>query len=207
MKALTRRLPLLVAEQTAIAGTLSPDVLGNPELAAAAAEYIAKRLDHLSPDTERGWKGEPDGAGGLVFSRSVRGVLETHAIDRPLIASGEARALNDMADDLQETYAHPGELIRKDKTHPILGPTGLLDTVMELGRKGAAVQRYKGLGEMNPEQLWETTLDPDARTMLQVQVKDAADADSLFETLMGDVVEPRREFIQTNALKVTNLDI
>jgi DNA gyrase subunit B len=207
MKALTRRLPLLVAEQTAIAGTLSPEVLGNSELAAAAAEYIAKRLDHLSPDTERGWKGEPDGAGGLVFSRSVRGVLETHTIDRPLIASGEARALNDMADDLQATYAHPGKLIRKDKIHPILGPTGLLDTVMELGRKGAAVQRYKGLGEMNPEQLWETTLDPDARTMLQVQVKDAADADSLFETLMGDVVEPRREFIQTNALKVTNLDI
>jgi DNA gyrase subunit B len=207
LKALTRRLPLLVAEQTAIAGTLSTQVLGDRELATAAAEYIAKRLDHLSPDTERGWKGEPDGAGGLVFSRSVRGVLETHKIDGPLIASGEARALNDMADDLQSTYAHPGELVRKDKTYPILGPTGLLDTVMELGRKGAAVQRYKGLGEMNPEQLWETTLDPEARSMLQVQVKDAVDADSLFETLMGDVVEPRRDFIQTNALKVTNLDI
>jgi len=207
MKALTRRVPLLVAEQTAIAGALNPDVLGNEEHAAAAAEYIAKRLDHLSPETERGWSGAPDGAGGLVFSRTVRGVTETHAIDRPLIASGEARGLNEMTEDLQATYAHPGELARKDKTHPILGPTGLLDTVMELGRKGASVQRYKGLGEMNPEQLWETTLDPNARTMLQVQVKDAGDADSLFETLMGDVVEPRRDFIQTNALKVTNLDV
>ncbi len=207
MKALTRRLPLLVAEQTAIAGTLNSEVLADGDIAAAAAEYIAKRLDHLSPETERGWSGEPDGAGGLVFRRTVRGVTETHAIDGPLVGSGEARGLNEMADDLQANYAHPGELVRKDKTYPIQGPTGLLDTVMELGRRGASVQRYKGLGEMNPEQLWETTLDPEARTMLQVQVKDAADADSLFETLMGDVVEPRREFIQTNALKVTNLDI
>ena len=207
MKALTRRLPLLVAEQTAIAGVLNAEVLGNLELATAAADYIAKRLDRLSPETERGWTGESDGAGGLTFHRTVRGVTETHAVDGPLVASGEARALNDMADNLQETYAHPGELVRKEKNYPIMGPTGLLDTVMDLGRKGAAVQRYKGLGEMNPEQLWETTLDPEARTMLQVLVKDAADADSLFETLMGDVVEPRREFIQTNALKVTNLDI
>jgi DNA gyrase subunit B len=207
MKALTRRVPLLVAEQTAIAGALNADLLADAEMAAQAADYIAKRLDHLSPETERGWSGVPDGAGGLIFSRTVRGVTETHNIDRPLVASGEARGLNEMADDLQASYAHPGELVRKEKSHPILGPTGLLDTVMELGRKGASVQRYKGLGEMNPDQLWETTLDPEARTMLQVEVKDAVDADSLFETLMGDVVEPRRDFIQTNALKVTNLDI
>ncbi len=207
MRALTRRLPLLVAEQTAIAGVLNPDVLGDPDVAGQAADYIAKRLDHLSPETERGWSGESDGNGGLIFRRTVRGVTETHAVDGPLIASGEARGLNEMAEDLQATYAHPGELVKKDKPTTIQGPTGLLDTVLELGRKGASVQRYKGLGEMNPEQLWETTLDPEARTMLQVQVKDAADADSLFETLMGDVVEPRRDFIQTNALKVTNLDI
>ncbi len=112
-----------------------------------------------------------------------------------------------MVDILQASYAHPGVLMKKDKEHPVLGPTGMVDTIMEISRKGASVQRYKGLGEMNPGQLWETTLDPEARTLLRVTVKDANEANDLFETLMGDVVEPRREFIQTNALKVTNLDV
>ncbi len=207
MRALTRRLPLLVAEQTAIAGVLSPAVLNDPESGPAAARYIAQRLDTLSDENERGWSGESDGAGGLVFRRAVRGVTETHRIDGGLVASGEAMGLNAMADRLQEVYAHPGALSRKDREHEILGPTGLVDTIMDLGRRGAAIQRYKGLGEMNPDQLWETTLDPGARTLLRVAVKDANEANDLFETLMGDVVEPRRAFIQTNALKVTNLDV
>ena len=207
IKALTRRLPLLVAEQTAIAGALAPELLADAATAGQAAAYIARRLDTLSAETERGWAGESDGDGGLVFTRTIRGVTETHRIDRALVATGEARGLNEIAASLQETYAHAGKLVKKEKEHKIQGPTGLVDMVMELGRKGASVQRYKGLGEMNPEQLWETTLDPNARTLLRVNVRDANEANELFETLMGDVVEPRREFIQTNALKVTNLDV
>ncbi|MBT5433294.1 MAG: DNA topoisomerase (ATP-hydrolyzing) subunit B [Rhodospirillaceae bacterium] len=207
MRALTRRLPLLVAEQTAIVGALSPDLLNDSENGPAAGNYIAQRLDRLSAETERGWAGESDGQGGLVFTRTVRGVTETHRVDGSLVASGEALNLNAMAEELQSIFAHPGTLARKDKEFTIQGPTGLVDTIMDLGRRGASIQRYKGLGEMNPGQLWETTLDPEARTLLRVTVKDANEANSLFETLMGDVVEPRREFIQTNALKVTNLDI
>jgi DNA gyrase subunit B len=207
LRALTRRVPLLVAEQTAITGALSQALLNDADSAPAAAEYIAQRLDKLSAETERGWVGTSDGEGGLVFTRTVRGVTETHRIDPSLVASGEAMALDSLVDTLQASFAHPGVLMKKDKEYPVLGPSGLVDTIMELSRKGASVQRYKGLGEMNPDQLWETTLDPEARTLLQVTVKDANEANTLFETLMGDVVEPRREFIQTNALKVTNLDV
>ena len=207
MRALTRRLPLLVAEQTAIAGALSPRLLNDADAGPAAAGYIARRLDHLSGETERGWQGEADGAGGLMFRRTVRGVTETHRIDGALVASGEAMGLNAMVDALQATYAHPGTLLRKDKEQEIRGPTALVAAVMDYGRRGAQIQRYKGLGEMNPGQLWETTLDPEARTLLRVTVKDANEANDLFETLMGDVVEPRRRFIQSNALSVTNLDI
>jgi DNA gyrase subunit B len=207
IRALTRRVPLLVAEQTAITGALSLALLNDAESAPAAAQYIAQRLDKLSAETERGWVGESDGEGGLVFVRTVRGVTETHRIDPSLVASGEAMALDGMVDILQASYSHPGILMKKDKEHVVQGPSGLVDTIMDLSRKGASVQRYKGLGEMNPDQLWETTLDPEARTLLQVTVRDANEANSLFETLMGDVVEPRREFIQTNALKVTNLDV
>jgi DNA gyrase subunit B len=124
-----------------------------------------------------------------------------------LIRSGEARQLDAMATELQEAYERPATLVRNDDEIRITGPLDLLATVLKLGQKGLSVQRYKGLGEMNPEQLWETTLDPDARTLLQVQVKELDDADEVFSTLMGDVVEPRREFIQTNALNVVNLDI
>ena len=207
MRALTRRLPLLVAEQTAIAGALSPALAGDATAGPAAAGYIARRLDRLSPETERGWQGEADGEGGLVFRRTVRGVTESHRIDGALVASGEALGLNAMAGALQAVYAHPGVLLRRDKALDIQGPTALVDAVMEFGRRGAQIQRYKGLGEMNPDQLWETTLDPEARTLLRVEVKDANEANDLFETLMGDVVEPRRLFIQNNALRVTNLDI
>ena len=112
-----------------------------------------------------------------------------------------------MAGKLQEVYARHGKLTAKDTDHTITGPVSLVDTITRLGRKGAAIQRYKGLGEMNPGQLWETTLDPNARTLLQVRVGHADDAGEVFSTLMGDVVVPRREFIQANALKVANLDV
>ena len=168
--------------------------------ATEAARYIAQRLDALSEEFERGWHGEPTPDGGLKFWREVRGVREAVAIDGALIASADARKLDRMANELQQTYLKSGTLRRKDETLEIHSPTALLNTVFEWGRKGLGLQRYKGLGEMNPEQLWETTLDENARSLLLVKVHHADEAGELFAKLMGDVVEPRREFIQDNAL-------
>ena len=120
--------------------------------------------------------------------------------------SGEARKLAEYTDNMVEVYASPAQLVRKDKSITVNGPSELLTAILTEGEKGLSLQRYKGLGEMNPDQLWETTLDPDARTLLQVKVDDLAEADDIFTKLMGDVVEPRREFIQSNALSVEHLD-
>ena len=171
-----------------------------PTKAAEAAAYIARRLDQLSDETERGWHGEPTPDGGLKFWREVRGVREAVAIDGALIASADARKLDRMAAELQAAYLKAGTLTRKDETLEVRSPTQLLRAIFDWGRKGLALQRYKGLGEMNPNQLWETTLDENARTLLQVKVEHADEADDLFAKLMGEVVEPRREFIQDNAL-------
>ena len=196
-----------VLEQAAIAGALNPDILNDSDKAKDAAAYIARRLDQLSDETERGWQGEPTIDGGLKFWREVRGVRETVAIDGALIASSEARKLDRIAGELQEAYLKVGMLTRKEDTREIRSPTQLLDAIFEWGRHGLSLQRYKGLGEMNPGQLWETTLDENARTLLQVKIEHADQADDLFVKLMGDAVEPRREFIQTNALNVANLDV
>ncbi|MGY9107571.1 MAG: DNA gyrase subunit B, partial [Alphaproteobacteria bacterium] len=192
----------------AIAGALNEKILA--EHAAPAAEYIAQRLDALSPELERGWVGEAVdmvGGPGFHFSRTMRGVTEIHTIDQVLIHTPEARRLDAMSTHLQETYAQPLKLRRKDTEITIQSPSELLEGIFATGRKGLTVQRYKGLGEMNPDQLWETTLDPEVRTLLRVEVKDAIEADEIFSTLMGEVVEPRRDFIQQNALKVVNLDV
>jgi DNA gyrase subunit B len=197
-----------VIEQAAIAGALKPDILADPQLARQTADYIARRLDAVSILTERGWSGEPTPDGGLVFIRRLRSVLERHVIDGPLIRSAEARRLDALADELQAVYVRRGVFTAKDgKEIDISSPTELFAAVLEAGRKGVTIQRYKGLGEMNPDQLWETTLDPEARTLLQVKINHADEADEIFSTLMGDVVEPRRDFIQDNALKVANLDV
>ena len=128
-------------------------------------------------------------------------------IDVALIGSADARHIDHMTARLQEIYRTPPALSRKDGQQEISGPRALLDAIFATGRKGLSMQRYKGLGEMNAEQLWETTLDPNVRSLLQVKVPDATDADGMFSRLMGDEVEPRREFIQENALSVANLDI
>jgi DNA gyrase subunit B len=201
-----RHYPRFVLEQAAIAGALNPEVLGDKDKAAEAAGYIASRLDQLSDETERGWHGEPAQDGGIKFWRDVRGVREAVAIDGSVMGSTDARKLDRLAADLQATYLKAGEIKRKDETREIRSPSQLLDAIFEWGRKGLALQRYKGLGEMNAEQLWETTLDDNARTLLLVKVEHADDADDLFAKLMGDVVEPRREFIQDNAL-YASLDV
>jgi DNA gyrase subunit B len=207
LKGLHSRYPRFIVEQVAIAGALSPKVLTDRKQAQAAAAYIAKRLDALSEETERGWHGEALPEGGLRFWRELRGVMESHVIDGPFIASADALKLDAFAPHLQEVYAKAATLKRKDTSLVVHGPGDLLEAVMAAGRKGLALQRYKGLGEMNPDQLWETTLDLDTRTLLQVKIKEGEDAADIFSRLMGDEVEPRREFIQANALQVANLDV
>jgi len=189
-----------VIEQAAILGVLSPSIFGDPEKAIAAAPYIARRLDALSEETERGWQGSFLEGHGFRFERTVRGVKDVAIIDPALLGSTDARKLDEFALSLQENYPRAGVLRRKGEEIQIHGPVGLFEAVTAMGRKNIALQRYKGLGEMNPGQLWETTLDTNARSLLQVKVKEADDADDIFTKLMGDVVEPRREFIQENAL-------
>jgi DNA gyrase subunit B len=202
---------IAVAEQAAIAGALSAALLADPGRAIAAAQAIAERLNRLAHEHERNWQGEivagPSGVAGLVLSRNRQGVEERRLIDAALLRSAEALRLDADSARLQEVYDRAGTLVARDKNHPITGPVSLVEAVMELGRRGIEITRYKGLGEMNPEQLWETTLDPEVRSLLQVKVSHADAAEETFSTLMGDLVEPRRDFIQSNALSVANLDV
>ena len=174
--------------------------------AEALAQKVAARLDLVSDEFERGWTGAPDGEGGYVFERELRGVAERHALTRDLLVSGDARRTQELMNDLAEIFDRPATWARKDQRATVTGPNSLLRAARAAGEKGVSIQRYKGLGEMNPDQLWETTLDPAARVLLQVKVKEADDADDIFSKLMGEIVEPRREFIQENAL-TAELDV
>jgi DNA gyrase subunit B len=204
LKGLHPRYNRSAVEQTAIAGALSVDVLSDVKKAQDAAAYVAKRLDAIADETERGWEGIADES-GFKFSRTIRGVREENVIDQAFLSSADARKLDAMAPNLQKVSPRQAKLIRKGEETTVFGPIDLFEAVTGTGRKGVSLQRYKGLGEMNPEQLWETTLDINARSLLQVKGGD--DADDLFTKLMGDVVEPRRQFIQDNALSVANLDV
>jgi len=195
-----------VVEQAAIAGAFDPALLGSAASANAAAATVSGRLNEIAEETEKGWSGSY-GNDGFLFRREVRGVTEVHALDRALLASLDARRLNEKRKHLHEVYGLGAKLRRKTEIEPLNGPRDLLSAIYEVGRKGLTLQRYKGLGEMNPDQLWETTLDRDARTLLQVKIGDGSEVDEIFSKLMGDVVEPRREFIQDNALTVANLDV
>jgi DNA gyrase subunit B len=189
-----------VVEQAAILGVLNEGIFGDRDKAIAAAPYIARRLDALAEETERGWQGTFDEGHGFAFERTVRGVREAAIIDPALLGSTDARKLDEYAVSLQESYRRAGMLRRKGEEIAIHGPVGLFEAVTAVGRKGITLQRYKGLGEMNPGQLWETTLDVNARSLMQVKVKEVDEADDIFTKLMGELVEPRREFIQENAL-------
>jgi DNA gyrase subunit B len=195
-----------VVEQAAIAGVLNPNIIGNVETANAAGGYIARRLDALADEVERGWTGRFTEGEGFVFERTVRGVKDVAIIDDALLGSADARKLDEYAGRLQEAYPRPGLLRRKDSETTIHGPVSLFEAVTDAGREGIKLQRYKGLGEMNPNQLWETTLDTNERSLLQVKVKEVDEADDIFTKLMGDIVEPRREFIQDNSLSA-NVDV
>ena len=196
--------PRHILEQAAIAGAFVPGVV-DADLQ-GTADKVAARLDMIALEYEKGWQGRITQDHGIRLTRILRGVEEVRTLDGPMLRSGEARKTGSFTKSLQEVYGRPATLVRKDREQVVLGPLDLLNTVFKEGEKGLSLQRYKGLGEMNPDQLWETTLDPEARTFLQVKIEDAAEADNLFTKLMGDVVEPRREFIQENALSVANLD-
>ncbi|TNJ42209.1 DNA topoisomerase (ATP-hydrolyzing) subunit B [Phaeobacter sp. B1627] len=196
--------PRHILEQAAIAGGFVPGAV-DADLQ-GVADKVAARLDLIALEYERGWQGRITQDHGIRLARILRGVEEVRTLDGPMLRSGEARKTGSFTQSLQEIYGSPAVLHRKDRQQFIHGPLELLKAVLDEGEKGLSLQRYKGLGEMNPDQLWETTLDPDARTLLQVRVDDMIEADDLFTKLMGDVVEPRREFIQKNALSVENLD-
>ncbi len=196
--------PRHILEQAAVAGAFVPGAV-DADLQ-GVADKVAARLDLIALEYERGWQGRITQDHGIRLARILRGVEEVRTLDGPMLRSGEARKTGSFTRSLQEVYNTPATLIRRDRSQVIHGPLDLLRAILEEGEKGLSLQRYKGLGEMNPDQLWETTLDPDARTLLQVRVDDMVEADDLFTKLMGDVVEPRREFIQQNALSVENLD-
>jgi len=196
-----------LVEQAAIVGGLDPEGIADPAKAEATMTRIANRLDRISDELERGWQGSVTDDEGLAFSRTVRGVTESHQLDKALLHSADARKLRQLAERLDEVYGGVPTLSRKGENTPIHGPSSLFKAVTDAGRKGVSLQRYKGLGEMNASQLWETTLDPNARTLLKVEIDETSQADQIFTALMGDLVEPRRDFIQENALNVSNLDV
>ncbi|WBU60359.1 DNA topoisomerase (ATP-hydrolyzing) subunit B [Paracoccus albus] len=205
LRAYPTHYPPHITEQAAIAGALVQGRIDQD--AAGVASAVAQRLDQVAEEYERGWSGRPTQDGGIRLSRLLRGVEEARTLDGTMLRSAESRRLGSMTEQLEEIYAQPAVLVRKERELPIWGPLSLLQAIFLEGEKGLSLQRYKGLGEMNPEQLWETTLDPQARTMLQVKVEDLSEAEDIFTKLMGDLVEPRRDFIQQNALSVENLDI
>ena len=206
LQGLHTRYDRAVVEQAVLAGAFDAEAASRPGEAEVLADMTARRLDAIADEIERGWEGESH-EGGYRLSRTLRGVRQVSTLDAGLITSQEARRLSERADAFREIYGEPATLMRKSDETVLHGPVALFEAVMAFGRKGLQLQRYKGLGEMTAQQLWETTLDRDIRSLLQVKVKDVTDADDLFVKLMGDVVEPRREFIQENALSVANLDV
>jgi len=208
LDAVPSRYNRLLVESLALTGGLDPAVLGEPDLAERAASSVVDRLNKLAEsEEESGWRGDRAEDGGYHFVQEVRGISDHYVIDAALLDSAEGRRLHERAQAVAETFAAPAALKHKDSERRITRPSELFAAVTEIGAKGLSIQRYKGLGEMNPQQLWETTLDPEARSLLQVKINQADEADEMFTRLMGDLVEPRRAFIQDNALNVANLDI
>ena len=204
---LSKNVPERIIEQMAIYGLFAPEFLSsaNPQ---PQLNKLTARLDELEAEYDRGWKASMQDDGTILFERTLRGVTEKHIIGKNILEMQEVEALNGLHNVLADTFSDISTLTSKQGVElKISGPVTFVDAIMAAGKKGITIQRYKGLGEMNPEQLWETTLDPEARSLLQVHIDHMEEADETFATLMGDVVEPRKEFIQENALNVVNLDI
>ena len=202
------KVPEKIVEQLAIHGLFNKDVFNDMDKLRNELKLLVDRLNELEAEYDRGWQAEVLGDGSINFNRTLRGVKEEHIVSGDIFESPEARALNEMKSFLHEYFSQTSQLSSKSGLEKrITGPVTFVDAIMAAGKKGISIQRYKGLGEMNAEQLWETTLDPEARSLLQVKIEHMDEADEVFSTLMGDVVEPRKEFIQENALNVVNLDI
>jgi DNA gyrase subunit B len=206
LQRMTAAAPVAVLEQAAIAGALSRELMADMAKAGEVAGLVARRLDAEARPADRGWTGVAEG-GRLIFARTLRGVTERYVLDEALLNSTEARRLDEQAAELAANWTRPALWKAGETARPVSGPVALTEAVIEQGRKGLTIQRFKGLGEMNPDQLWATTLDPANRSLLQVRIGAAEEAGEIFATLMGDVVEPRREFIVENALRVANLDV
>ena len=204
MAALARRLPADLVEAVALEGGLEPGRLDDPAGALELGQRVAERLARAGRGRVQAVRDE---AGGLVLHVLRGDRRERHRLDPAVARSHEARRLAELLTPLFGPLGRPARLERKGQGRDVHGAQDLLQALLEGAKKGLAIQRYKGLGEMNPEQLWETTLDPAHRSLLQVRIEHADEADEIFSTLMGDVVDPRREFIQENALKVVNLDV
>jgi len=196
-----------LVESTALVGGMDAALCDNPEKRKAVATAVVDRLNGMAlVEEDGGWSADITEDGGYSFEQTVRGVIDFHSIDAHFLESQEARKLHKLMPEVQDLFSGPVTIARKDDKTEVGGPIALLNQLLAFGRKGLSTQRYKGLGEMNPEQLWETTLDPEARTLLRVKISAADTADEIFSKLMGDVVEERRIFIQDNALNVSNLD-
>jgi DNA gyrase subunit B len=206
LRTLHSRYDHAAVEQAALLGALKPITPAEEEQGPTRAAALADRMNAIAEETERGWTARVENS-GYVLTRELRGVAQAIILDAGLLASAEARRLDEHAKPLREAFSGPATFIRRGDETAVAGPRELIEAVNAAGRKGVAVQRYKGLGEMNKDQLWETTLDREARSLLQVKIREMDDADDIFVKLMGDVVEPRREFIQENALNVANLDV
>lgn len=205
---LSKTVPERIIEQMAICGLFDKEIINDMPTLKKELSLLSDRLNRLEAEYDRGWTAEVKDDGSILFLRTLRGVTEKHSVGSIILDSQEAAMLNGMKTLLHENFAEINTLISKQGLEKkIYGPVTFVDAIMAAGKKGIAIQRYKGLGEMNPEQLWETTLDPEARSLLQVKIDHIEEADETFATLMGDVVEPRKEFIQDNALNVVNLDI
>ena len=208
MTTLSIKAPEKIIEQMAIYGLFNQDILNDKQKLSERLEKVVQKLDSHEAEYDRGWQFDILSDGAISLNRTLRGVKEDHIIGATVFDSAEAKLLNEMYDFLKSNFEEASKLVTKNgDVKRIFGPVTLVDAVISAGKKGITLQRYKGLGEMNPEQLWETTLDPEARSLLQVKIDHMEEADEVFSTLMGDVVEPRKEFIQENALNVVNLDI
>jgi DNA gyrase subunit B len=211
LKSLARFLNIDILESIAYSKAFNSKIFTNSDLLEEKARVIVGRLNNMGEETGVSWNFDIIAAAAesfeLKINQSHRGVKNEYIIDQRLMNKPESIELRKHQDEIYSIFDGDVTLQKRDEEYRVNTPLQLMDIVDQIGQKGLSIQRFKGLGEMNADQLWETTLNPESRTLLKVTIKDAAIADETFATLMGNVVEPRRDFIQENALKVVNLDI